>query len=148
MGRGGEMPKFYAQHVGHQPETSGFDMSAARRSGANAWAKARAVPEQLLTEPRQWATLDYRAVKDSSVDAQIGWTVARSGTAHGFVAWFDTILTEDVGFSNAPDGEPLLYGNAFFPGKNRLPLPAATRLPFLCGPISLGITIFGGGAVV
>lgn len=110
-----EMPEFYAQHVGHQPEeTAGFDMSAARRSGANAWTKARAEPAQLLTEPRQWATLDYSEVKDSNVDAQINWTVARSGIAHGFVAWFDTILTQDVGFSNAPGGEPLLYGNAFF----------------------------------
>ncbi len=43
-----------------------------------------------------------------------GWTVVRSGTAHGFVAWFDTVLTEDVGFSNAPGGGPLLYGNVFF----------------------------------
>ena len=110
-----EMPEFYAQHVGHQPEdTPGFDMSAARRTGANAWTKARAKPEQLLTEPRQWATLDYSTVRDSNVDAQIDWTVARSGTAHGFVAWFDTILTEDVGFSNAPGSERVLYGNAFF----------------------------------
>ena len=77
-----EMPEFYAQHVGHQPgDTLGFDMSAARRSGANAWAKARAKPEQLLTEPRLWATLDYSAVKDSNVDTQISWTVASSGTA-------------------------------------------------------------------
>ncbi|MGI8704729.1 MAG: 50S ribosomal protein L11 methyltransferase [Sphingomicrobium sp.] len=111
-----EMPEVYADHVAHQPEdTWGFDMSAARRSGANVHTKARAKPEQLLTEPRQWATLHYSAVKVSNVDAQINWTVARSGTAHGFVAWFDTILTEDVGFSNAPGGEPLLYGNAFFP---------------------------------
>jgi len=111
-----EMPEFYAQHVGHQPEeTLGFDMSAARRRGANASTKARAEPAQLLTEPRQWAKLDYRTVKDSNVDAQISWTVARSGIAHGFVAWFDTMLTENVGFSNAPGGEPLLYGNAFFP---------------------------------
>ncbi len=111
-----EMPDFYAQHVGHQPgDTPGFDMSAARRSGANAVTKARAEPKQLLTEPRQWATLDYKAVTDSNVDAQIGWTAARPGTAHGFVAWFDTILTQDIGFSNAPGGEPLLYGHAFFP---------------------------------
>jgi protein arginine N-methyltransferase 1 len=110
-----DMPEFHAQFVGHQPrDTAGFDMSAARRAGANAWAKARAKPDQLLTTPRQWARLDYRHVTEPNVDARISWTADRSGHAHGVIAWFDTILSEDVGFSNGPDSEPALYGNAFF----------------------------------
>jgi protein arginine N-methyltransferase 1 len=111
-----ESPDFYAKHVGHQPEDSpDFDMSAARCIGTNAWAKFRARPEQLLTSARRWATIDYRTETDKDVRAQMAWTVARSGTAHGLVAWFDTILTQNVGFSNAPGEKPLLYGNAFFP---------------------------------
>ena len=111
-----EMPQFYAAHVGHQPQdTAGFDMSAARLLGTNAWAKAHATPDQLLTKPRQWAKIDFYHVTDTNVEAQIDWIADRSGTGHGFVAWFDTILCEDVGFSNAPGKEPLLYGNAFFP---------------------------------
>jgi hypothetical protein len=31
------------------------------------------------------------------------------------VAWFDTTLLDDIGFTNAPGAEPALYGNAFFP---------------------------------
>lgn len=124
-----EMPQFYGEHVGHQhQDTAGFDMSAARRFGANAWAKARAKPEQLLTEPFQWATLDYRHVADTDIDARIGWTVARPGTAHGFVAWFETKLIEDIGFSNAPHEKPLIYGNAFFPWQEPIPVSVGDQI--------------------
>jgi hypothetical protein len=41
--------------------------------------------------------------------------VVRPGVLHGVVAWFDTMLLDDIGFTNAPGAEPALYGNAFFP---------------------------------
>lgn len=124
-----EMPEFYAQHVAHQSQdTAGFDMSAARRSGANAWAKARATPEQLLTDPRQWAVLDYHRVTETDVDAQIGWTASRAGTAHGLVAWFDTMLMDEIGFSNAPGEVPALYGNAFFPWQEPVAVAAGDKI--------------------
>ena len=117
-----EMPDFYAQHVGHQPDdTCGFDMAAARRIGANAWARTQATPDQLLTAPHHLATLDYRTVTEANVSARLDWTAERAGTAHGLVAWFDTILTQDVGFSNAP-GQNRLYGNAFFPFEEPVPV--------------------------
>jgi hypothetical protein len=38
-----EAPVAYADTVSHQPQdTGGFDMSAARRAGANGWTKVRA----------------------------------------------------------------------------------------------------------
>jgi protein arginine N-methyltransferase 1 len=124
-----EMPEFYAQHVAHQPQdTAGFDMSAARHVGTSAWAKARAQPEQLLTEPRQWAVLDYHRVTDTHVDAQIDWTSVRAGTAHGLVAWFDTDLADGIGFSNAPSVEPALYGNAFFPWEEPVDLATGDEI--------------------
>lgn len=111
-----EMPEFYAAQVGHQPQdTAGFDMSAARSLGTNGWAKTHARPQQLLAKPVHWATLDYRSITDERVDSEIVWTAERSGVGHGFVLWFDTILYQDIGFSNAPGEAPMLYGNAFFP---------------------------------
>jgi protein arginine N-methyltransferase 1 len=118
-----EMPQFYAECVGHQPQhTAGFDMSAARHLGASAWTKAHAKPEQFLTKPRKLATLDFRHVTETDVEARLEWVVERSGIGHGFVAWFDTTLLDDIGFSNAPGGEPLLYGNAFFPWQEPVPV--------------------------
>jgi protein arginine N-methyltransferase 1 len=135
-----EMPEFYAHLVGHQPQdTAGFDMSAARKQGSNGWAKARAQPQQLLSEPLQCATLDYQIVTDADLDVQISWKATRSGTAHGFVAWFEAILTGDISFSNSPSAEPLLYGNAFFPWPDPVAVSAGDAIS-----VSLRANLFEG----
>jgi type I protein arginine methyltransferase len=41
--------------------------------------------------------------------------MGRPGVAHGLLAWFDTTLADDIGFSNAPGEPELIYGQAFFP---------------------------------
>ncbi len=93
----------------------GLDMEAARRIAVNSWCKTYAKPQQLLVEPQQWGTLDYRAVENPRIDAELEWAVTRGGIAHGFVLWFDTVLVEGVTFSNSPGSPELIYGNAFFP---------------------------------
>lgn len=124
-----EMPEFYARHVGHQPQdTGGFDMSAARRLGSAAWAKVHASPEQLLTRPVRCAELDFRQVTETKLDTTIEWTAERCGTGHGFVAWFDTMLLGDIGWSNAPGREPMIYGNAFFPWEEPIALAAGDQI--------------------
>lgn len=124
-----EMPEFYAGHVGHQPEdTAGFDMSAARQLGTHAWAKVHASTDQLLSKPRACARLEYDRVRGTDLETQISWIAERSGTGHGFVAWFDTSLIGDVGFSNAPAGDPLLYGNAFFPWQEPVSINAGDTI--------------------
>lgn len=42
----------------------------------------------------------------------------------GINVWFDTTLAEDVGFSNAPSAQELIYGTAFFPWPPPVPLAA------------------------
>jgi protein arginine N-methyltransferase 1 len=123
------MPELYARHVGHQPQdTQGFDMSAARLLGSSGWTKTHAKTENLLTDARNWAELDFRTVTDPNVAAQIEWLAERPGTGHGFVAWFDTNLYQEIGFSNAPGQAPLLYGNAFFPWQEPVRLEAGDRI--------------------
>ena len=39
----------------------------------------------------------------------------RAGTAHGLLLWFDAELGDGIGFSNAPGGPELIYGQGFFP---------------------------------
>ena len=43
------------------------------------------------------------------------WTIARPGQVHGLCLWFETTLTEGVGFSSAPGRAELIYGQGFFP---------------------------------
>lgn len=122
----------YADHVGHQPEnTAGFDMSAARAFGTTAWAKIYAAPDQFLAPPTQCAELDYRSVTDTNLRAQASWTAERAGTGHGFAAWFDTVLFADIGYSNAPGRERLVYGNAFFPWQQPVAIAADDRIDML-----------------
>jgi protein arginine N-methyltransferase 1 len=93
----------------------GLDMKPALRLITNTWRKARVERDQLLVEPRCWATLDYARVESASVAADVTWTVARAGIAHGLVLWFDATLADGVGFSNAPGEPEMIYGSAFFP---------------------------------
>ena len=93
----------------------GFDMRVARQLAVNTWGKARVRPEQLMTEPKCFATLDYRTVTDPQLTAEAVWNVTREATGAGFVAWYDSILCDGVEFSNSPFGPELIFGNAFFP---------------------------------
>lgn len=102
----------------------GFDMRAARRKATNTWIKARVEPEQLLTEPQQWATLDYQTIESTHVNCEITWTLRRAGTAHGLVLWFASVLQAGVHMTCAPGGPELVYGNAFFPWTSPVTLEA------------------------
>jgi protein arginine N-methyltransferase 1 len=59
--------------------------------------------------------LDYYEIVSADIRAEISLQATRTGMAHGIAVWFDSELIDDVGFSNAPGGSELIYGNAFFP---------------------------------
>lgn len=93
----------------------GCILTANRQFVTNTWEKHRLKSEQFLVEPQVWTTLDYTSENEPNVKATITWTVAEPDTVHGIGVWFDTILAEGIGFSNAPDKPECIYGNAFFP---------------------------------
>jgi type I protein arginine methyltransferase len=98
-------------------ETSpyGFDIAAARVFAVNAWRKVSAPASALFADPERLAVLDYRSVSSPNLKASAESQSTRSGTLHGVLAWFDSELAEDVGFSNAPGEPETIYGQAFFP---------------------------------
>jgi protein arginine N-methyltransferase 1 len=71
--------------------------------------------DQLMTEPQTWATLDYSAGAKASASADLNFTVARAGTAHGLCLWFETELLDGIGFSSGPGPRKLIYGQVFLP---------------------------------
>jgi len=93
----------------------GLDMRSARDYLAHTWIRGRVLPQQLMTSPHCWASLDYNTVETPNISENLKWTVTRSGTAHGMLVWFDAVLTDDIVFSNAPGEPELIYANAFFP---------------------------------
>ena len=99
----------------------GVSMTAAEKVVLNDWSDEN--PEQfrkksLLTEPQVWAEIDYWTVESPGVSpAHIIQPAARSGTAHGFLMWFDSEIAEGIRVSNHPGEEkvPKVYGCGFFP---------------------------------
>lgn len=102
----------------------GLDFEAARRLAVNRWSKATVGPDQLLVEPRPWATLEYDRIESAAVSGDLGWVAARRGIAHGLCVWFVATLADGVSFSCAPDQPERIYGSGFFPWEDPVALAA------------------------
>jgi protein arginine N-methyltransferase 1 len=98
-----------------QGESYGLKLGSALRFLENIWRRHNAAPEDVLSEPTAWARLDYMTIGDLRVRGSGTSTITRDGTAHGLLAWFDTQLTEGVGFSTRPGTLETVYGQGFFP---------------------------------
>ncbi len=90
-------------------------LEGGRRYAANGWWKTKLQAEALLSEPVDLAVLDYYQVEESDLASSVELLVARSGSAHGLLVWFDAELAPGIGFSNAPGQPPQVYGHVFFP---------------------------------
>lgn len=111
-----EAPETHQKIVGPWIDNP-FDLNLAAGVSriTNTWRKTRIEASELLTEAVCWSTLDYYEVNSADVDAEISWRAARSGNAHGIAVWFDAETAADVGFTNRPGAEELIYGQGFFP---------------------------------
>lgn len=120
-------PDAYQDLVGGWVSGS-LDLSAGRRMAVNSWIKHRVTPAQLLSSPAQWAEIDYSTVNTPALAGRLEAEVHRAGAAHGLSLWFDTVLLEDVGFSNAPGEPEVIYGQAFFPLLEPVPVESGDRV--------------------
>jgi protein arginine N-methyltransferase 1 len=118
-----EVPKIYAEIVDPW-EQSGLDqdLTPARRRVIDSFVRVRATPDQLLTEPEVWATIDYLSIENPDMAGELQWTTKRAGTGHGILVWFDADLAEGAGFSNSPSEIETVYGSMFFPWEHPVEL--------------------------
>jgi protein arginine N-methyltransferase 1 len=111
-----EAPEEYEELVDPwQSNKFELDLSAGKHLITNTWRKTRLRPEQFLTEPVRWTTVDYYEVDSADTSASISWHASRNGTAHGVAVWFDSELAEGIGFSNHPAAPQMIYGAGLFP---------------------------------
>jgi hypothetical protein len=89
-------------------------LRSALRFVDHAVQKHRARPEDLLSKPVSWATFHYPTLTELAARGSGTCIVARTGVAHGLLAWFDTTLVEGIGYGNAP-GQGGIYGQILFP---------------------------------
>jgi protein arginine N-methyltransferase 1 len=106
----------------------GLDFTPALRRILNGYRKVRLKPDQLLTAPKLWTTLDYTSIDDPDVKGTLNWTLERSGTGHGILVWFDMELADGVEFSNGPASPEAIYGAGFFPWLEPVTLAAGQNL--------------------
>ncbi len=129
-----ESPDWYAEHTGPwQDNGFGLDMDVARRLVTNMFGTGRVTPDQLLTEPRRWATVDYGRVEAPDVHSAIKWSVTRAGVGHGLATGFDRIVIPGVHLSNAPDAPEStrpehIYGHMLFPWSTPVSLAAGDQV--------------------
>jgi protein arginine N-methyltransferase 1 len=97
-------------------------LEPARRLVVNDGQKARFAPQQLLTAPQLWASLEYATIEQGDVQGTLNFSIQRAGTGHGIVVWFDTCLADGIGFSNAPGMPEAIYGSMFLPWTEPVPL--------------------------
>jgi protein arginine N-methyltransferase 1 len=121
-----EVPRLYAPYrAPWDGNQYGLDLRAARRRVTNHHRKGAVKPEQLLVEPQVWATLDYQTITSPHAKAKVSWTIDKAGTGHGLSMWFDTVLLDKIGFSNAPTAPPIpIYSQLFFPWSKPVRLSA------------------------
>src|SRR6185437_2525321 len=118
-----EVADEYAKMVGPWERNNyDLDLTSPRRFVTNNWRKLRVEPEHFVTEPLQWYVLDYREIEHPDCAADLRWDTFRRYTAHGFVVWFDSEVSDGIRFSNRPGENELIYGRAFFPFSEPLEL--------------------------
>lgn len=124
-----EAPELYNDHFdGQASGYLGLDLRPVQKFMINTWRRSRPTDAQMLTAPCEWGRLDYHKLMSCDLSGELELTAHRNGTANGFILWFDTVLTADVGFSNAPGGGAKGYGSAFFPWPAPVPLSSGDQI--------------------
>jgi protein arginine N-methyltransferase 1 len=120
-----DAPREYAKIVEPwEHDLLGQDLGTGRRMIVNSIHRTRVTPDQLLTTPNLWATLDYARIENPDVGGKLTWTVKRDGTGHGIVIWFDAELADNVMFSSGPDSPETVYSSMFLPWQEPVSLVA------------------------
>lgn len=106
-----------------------INMKSALKYIKNSWTKAYIKEEELLFKPQLLGKLNYREIEEVNWQTKFNFKVEKENIAHGICLWFDTILGENIGFSNAPlsnltnnNRQQLIYGQSFFPWQNPVEL--------------------------
>jgi len=114
-----EAPELYQRYAEPWNDNKlGLDMRPATRRVKNTlWIErvGKENDERNVGEPKTWATIDYHELESPNVSGEVNWQFEQNATVHGMRVWFDTVLAEGIGFSNAPDQGELIYSSVFFP---------------------------------
>lgn len=111
-----QSPDVYAEIIDSwQSDGMTVDLTPVHRRLANSCRKVSLEKSELLSAPSDLAELDYRIIRETDIARTIELEAWTKGEVQGIAVWFETQLTGEISFSNAP-GEPVaIYGQWFLP---------------------------------
>jgi len=123
-----ETPEYYNRRISPWKNPGGLDLASGLSLILNGVYKLSSQRDQLLCEPQLFCALDYARRIPLRIAADLRFRATRSGVGHGIIAWFETQLFQDVGFSTAPGSSGTVYGQGFLPWLGPVPLVAGQEV--------------------
>jgi len=110
-----ESPKHYEEVTNSWKSIPRLDLSSGLPLVLNTLYRQHLKPEQLLSAPRPWHTLEYSRGAKLPAEGQLQFRASRSATGHGIGLWFETQLLDGIGYSTEPRNTETVYGHIFLP---------------------------------
>ncbi len=110
-------------------ERLGVPAAAAKRSILNSLHREGAAfihASDVVSTSGAWADIDYRTQTATNFSGTVELEATRGALADGLVLWFETTLTDGIGFTTAP-GHALVYGRHYLPLLERVPITPGDR---------------------
>ena len=119
-----EAPENYQRIADVWRAVPSLDLSSGLPLVLNGTYRQRFKPEHVISQPRAWHTLHYDSGINPKIPASAKFQlpIVRSGTGHGFGIWFETQLTDGIGYSTEPEVGDTVYGHIFLPWLRPVPL--------------------------
>ncbi|MDQ8165371.1 MAG: class I SAM-dependent methyltransferase [Gemmatimonadota bacterium] len=115
-------------HLALGPAAHGILRDPVDRAARSCLARIRFGPDEMLSVPAIWGTVDFETVTSPDIVGSAEWTVKRDGRIDGVGVWFDAELGAGAGFSNAPGTPPTSYGRGLFPLRQPAHVEAGDRV--------------------
>ena len=107
--------KHYQDIVSSWKSVPQLDLSSGLPLVLNTLYREHLKPEQLLSAPQPWHTLEYTRGAKLPAEGQLQFRASRSATGHGIGLWFETQLLDGIGYSTEPRDGETVYGHVFLP---------------------------------
>jgi type I protein arginine methyltransferase len=112
-----------------QENRLGLDLSVSLPSITSSQVAHRLEDETTLLPPQIWVELDYAGGEYKRTAGTMTFQSDRPRKLHFLALWFDTVLFEGIGFSNAPGGEmPRVYNQVLLPLAQPVSIDQGDRL--------------------
>ncbi len=112
------LPNWY-RDVSEPWSLPGADWSSYRDSVLSTPTSLSTVDKStMFSKPVCWHRIDYSDaghIEKRKFGSQNTITISQSGLVHGVLCWFETVLTEDIGYRTEPSNHKPTYGRLLLP---------------------------------